>query len=209
MALRLALIEDDALIRDCYFSYLRAQPELTCLFAAGSVEEFFEQAAAHRAPHVVLTDIGLPGKSGLEGIRLIKQQFPEADVLMFTVYGDSSRIFQAVCAGASGYLLKNTPLADVKRAVLDVAGGGSVMSPTIARQVLAHFRPQAPTQAEQLTERERQTIQLLVDGMSYKLAADRLGVTLDTIRNHVRNIYRKLHINSKGELINRHFRGEI
>ena len=219
-ALRVAVIEDDELIRSCYAQYLGRQPELDCLVAAGSVEEFFEWVGATPRPpdmvplppDVVLTDIGLPGKSGLEGIRLIKQQFPKTEVLMITVYTDEERIFQAICAGASGYLLKNTPLPDIKQALLDVAAGGSVMSPSIARRVLAHFRPEgraAQAGHEHLTERERHIAQFIVDGLSYKLAAARLGLSLDTVRGHLKSVYRKLHISSKGELLTRHFRGEL
>ena len=211
--LRVALIEDDELIRSCYAQYLERQPELDSLMVAGSVEEFFALMRAERhPPDVVLTDIGLPGKSGLEGIRLIKQQFAKVEVLMITVYDDEERIFQAICAGASGYLLKNTPLPDIKQAVLDVAAGGSVMSPSIARQVLAHFRPEARAAGagyERLTDRERHIAQFIVDGLSYKLAAGRLGISLDTVRGHIKALYRKLHISSKGELLTRHFRGEL
>ncbi len=211
--LRVALIEDDELIRSCYAQYLERQPELGSLTVAGSVEEFFALMQTDRhPPDVVLTDIGLPGKSGLEGIRLIKQQFPKVEVLMITVYDDEERIFQAICAGASGYLLKNTPLPDIKQALLDVAAGGSVMSPSIARRVLAHFRPEARAAGagyEHLTDRERHIAQFIVDGLSYKLAAGRLGISLDTVRGHIKALYRKLHISSKGELLTRHFRGEL
>ncbi len=212
-ALRVVLIEDDELIRSCYVQYLGRQPELHCLGGAGSVEAFFALMADQETPpDVVLTDIGLPGKSGLEGIRLIKQQYPKTEVLMITVYDDEERIFQAICAGASGYLLKNTPLPDIKQAVLDVGAGGSVMSPSIARRVLAHFRPEdraAQAGHEHLTDRERHIAQFIVDGLSYKLAAARLGLSLDTVRGHLKSVYRKLHISSKGELLTRHFRGEL
>ena len=152
---------------------------------------------------MVLSDIGLPGGlSGIEGIRRIKEVVPKADVLLISVFDDAARVFQALCAGAVGYLVKNTPLVMVKEHLLQVAAGGSPMSPSIARHVVAYFNPK-PTAEEVLSERELQLVQGIEDGLSYKQIAGRLGIAAQTVNSHIRNIYRKMEVNSKAGLLNR------
>lgn len=204
--LPLAIIEDQPAIRLGFAAYLGAQPEFEVVLVADSIEAFLE-ALPHvaRAPKLIVSDIGLPGLSGIEGVGLIRQQLPDAEVIMVSVYQDADRVFQAICAGAVGYLVKNTPLPQLKTALLEVAQGGSPMSPAIARHVVRHFQPK-PTPAEVLTAREQQVVQAIVDGLSYKLIADRLGISLDTVRFFIRQIYRKLHVNSKAEVIARALR---
>ena len=119
---------------------------------------------------------------------------------MISVFTDAARVFQAICAGAVGYLVKNTPLPQLKEGILQVQAGGSPMSPGIARHVIQHFQPQKQT-GEELTPREQQIVQAIVDGLSYKLVADRFSISLDTVRSHIRQIYRKLQVNSKAEVI--------
>jgi len=206
--LTLAIIEDQAAIRAAYSAYLAAQPEFRVVLVAPSVEAFLaglEKLSPADLPVIVLSDIGLPGGvSGIDGVKLIKQQLPEAEVLLISVYNDAARVFQALCAGAVGYLVKNTPLALLKEHLLQVAAGGSPMSPSVARHVVQHFRPvQAP--AEVLSARELQIVQGIEDGLSYKLIADRLGIAMDTVRSHIRTVYRKLEVSSKGELLARRF----
>jgi DNA-binding NarL/FixJ family response regulator len=198
----LAIIEDQPSIRKVFHDYLCAQPEFDCVLTAASVEEFLEKAdSLENQPGVVLSDIGMPGgMSGIEGLPLIKQRLPEAEVLMISVFTDASRVFQAICAGAVGYLVKNTPLPQLKESILQVVAGGSPMSPGIARHVIQHFQPQKQL-GEELTPREQQIVQAIVDGLSYKLVAERLGISLDTVRSHIRQIYRKLQVNSKAEVI--------
>jgi DNA-binding NarL/FixJ family response regulator len=170
------------------------------------VEEFLALLpSAAAAPQLILSDIGLPGRSGIEGLPLIKAQLPEAQVVMLSVYTEAERVYQALCAGAVGYLLKDTPLAQLKEHLLQVAAGGSPMSPGVARHVVQAFqrlaqRP-APTPSEPLTPRELEIVRGIEDGLSYKLIAARLHISLDTVRNHIRNVYRKLQVNSKGELL--------
>ena len=204
--LTLAIIEDQPAIREAYSAYLAAQPEFRVVLVASSVEEFLaELAHLDTMPEVVLSDIGLPGGvSGIEGVKMIKQRLPDAEVLLISVYNDAARVFQALCAGAVGYLVKNTPLNLLKEHLLQVSAGGSPMSPSVARHVVQHFRPvQAP--AEVLSARELQIVQGIEDGLSYKLIADRLGIAMDTVRSHIRTVYRKLEVNSKGELLARRF----
>lgn len=205
--LPLAIIEDQAPIREMLHQYLCAQPEFECVLTAGSMEDFFRQLPAlGTLPTLVLSDIGLPGRTGIEGLPLIMAQLPEAQVLMLSVYTDAPRVFEAICAGAVGYLVKNTPLPLLKAHLLEVAAGGSPMSPAVARHVLQAFRRQPPvavaaTEAARLTAREQEVVTAVEEGLSYKLIADTFGITIDTVKNHLRAVYRKLHINSKGELL--------
>lgn len=200
--LPLAIIEDQPALREAYTRYLCAQPEFRCELVAASVEEFLERLpTVGEPPRIVLSDIGLPGgRSGIEGIPLIRQRLPEAEVLLISVYSDAERVFQALCAGAVGYLLKNTSLAELKAAILQVVEGGSPMSPSVARHVIRHFQP-ARAPAEPLTAREQQIVQGIEDGLSYKLVGARLGITIATVRSHIRQVYRKLEVNSKGEVM--------
>ncbi|MGI4875562.1 MAG: response regulator transcription factor [Janthinobacterium lividum] len=199
-AIPLAIIEDDYSIRQSYHTYLCAQPEFDCVVVAGSVEEFLEALpSAPRPPRLVLSDIGLPGLSGIEGVARIKRVLPRAEVVLITVYSDSERLFQALCAGAVGYLLKSTLLREVKAGLLDVLEGGSPMSPAIARHIVRHFQP-TPVPAEVLSLRERQLVQAIEEGLSYRLVAERLGISLNTVRSHIRRIYAKLEVESKAGL---------
>jgi DNA-binding NarL/FixJ family response regulator len=208
--LRLALVEDDAELRPLYTAYLSAQPELACVLVAASAEDFFQQLPdVLQPPQVVVLDVGLPGRSGLEVLPLLRQRLPQAEVLMHTVFDDADRIYQALCRGASGYVLKNQPLTELKAAVLEVARGGAPMSRAVARQVLAHFKPQPTTQAGLLSEREQQVLEGMVDGLADKQVAARLGLSPDTVRTHVKNIYRKLQVSSRAELLSRHAKGHL
>jgi DNA-binding NarL/FixJ family response regulator len=209
------IVEDDRDIRTGIQKYLSHQQEFLCELAAESVEEFLAKAKHVEFPDVILSDIGLPGMSGIDGMRLIKDDHPDTDIIMLTVYNDWQKIFDSLRAGASGYLVKNTPLAEIKKAIETVRNGGSVMSPEIARKVMEHFSSPIGAQAERnraasvLTPKEKEIVIGLVDGLSYKLLADRLGISIDTIRFHIKNIYKKLHVNSKAEVISKSLRGEI
>ena len=148
--------------------------------------------------------------SGLDGMPLLRTRFPQVDIIVLTVYHDANRIYQALCAGATGYLLKSTSLPAIRDAIGTVRGGGSVMSPDVARKVLAHFQPVRPAAtSSQLTPRERQIVDSLIEGMSYKLIADHLDLSIDTVRFHFRNIYKKLHIDSQTELMAKVLRKEV
>ncbi|GAB2859980.1 response regulator transcription factor [Hymenobacter ruber] len=205
MKIRLAIVEDQPAIREALHTYLCAQPEFECVAVAGSVEELLSLLAnGTAAPRLVLSDIGLPGATGIEGVGLIRELAPQAEVVLITVYQDAERTFQALCAGAVGYLVKSTPLPAIKQALLDVLAGGSPMSPAIARHVMRYFRPAAPGTA--LTPREQQIVEALEQGLSYKLVADRLCISLNTVRAHIRTVYDKLQINSKSELLARNRR---
>ena len=211
--IRIAILEDDPLVRETLVAFFAKQSDFECILAAEAVPQFLRQAEAFSGPgklppDIVLTDIGLPGKSGIEAIPLIKKKFPDVSMVIFSVYADSDRIFKALCAGAVGYLQKDAPLEEVLTAMRLVYLGGSAMSPVIARKVVEYFAPRRVFK-DPLTVKERQVVRAMVDGLSYKMIADRLGISLETVRQHIKNIYRKLHVNSKGEVIARSFRGEI
>ncbi|PHN03789.1 DNA-binding response regulator [Flavilitoribacter nigricans DSM 23189 = NBRC 102662] len=205
--IQVGIIEDDPHIREMVADYLNQQPRIKCSVLGDSVEHFFEIITPQTTLHVLIQDIGLPGKSGLEAISLVKQRFPEVDILMFSIYDDADRVFKAFCAGASGYLLKNTRLDEIQKAVVNIYEGQAAMSPSIAKMVIDYFRP-TPTNAP-LTEKENMVVQLLTDGLSYKMVADRMQISMNTVRSHIRNVYKKLHIHSKAELISKKLKGEI
>jgi DNA-binding NarL/FixJ family response regulator len=207
------IVEDDRDIRVGIQKYLSHQQNFLCEIATETVEEFLIKAKQTEFPDVILSDIGLPGMSGIDGMRLIKEQRPDIDIIMLTVYNDWKKIFDSLRAGASGYLLKNTPLSDIKKAIETVRAGGSVMSPEIARKVMEHFSTastvEQKTPESVLTPKEKEIVVGLVDGLSYKMLADRMNISIDTIRFHIKNIYKKLHVNSKAEVITKSLRGEI
>ena len=204
------IIEDDTEIREGVGSYLRQQADLVCSVSESSVEEFFTALKDGIPPEVILLDIGLPGISGLQAIRFIKEKLPDAAILMFTVHDEPNKIFQALCAGADGYLLKNTPLPKIHEAIHQTAAGGAAMSPQIARRVIESFARGKPSAAQSpLSDREREVVSALVDGLSYKQIADRAGISIDTVRHHIKSIYRKLQVNNKAEVIAMSLRGEI
>jgi DNA-binding NarL/FixJ family response regulator len=206
--INIAIIEDDSLVRHTLTALFEQQDNMLCILAVQSAELFLKKAPEIPCPDIVLSDIGLPGMDGIEAIPLIKRQFPETAIIMLSVYTDNDRIFKALCAGAVGYLEKDTPLDDILDAITAIQKGGSVMSPAIARKVVEYFAPRR-TYKEPLTAKEQQVIAAMVDGLSYKMIADRLSVTLETVRQHIKNIYRKLQVNSKGEVIVKSLRGEI
>ena len=209
--IKVGIVEDNVKIRNLIQRYLDMQDGISCSVAVDSVEEMLDYLKEKELPDILLMDIQLPGMSGIEGIGIIKQDYPEIDIIMLTVYHDSHKIFDSLKAGASGYLLKHTSLPEIKDAVEDLAKGGAPMSPQIARKVIQYFNTnQAKKKPESnLTAREQDIVNGLVDGLSYKMIADRYDISIDTVRAHIRNIYKKLHVNSKAEVIAKSLRGEI
>lgn len=206
--IKIAIIEDDALVRNSLAAFFSQQEEIECLLSVSSAEQFFQKITEIPQLDIVLSDIGLPGMSGIDAIQGIKKKFPDVLIVMLSVYADSDRIFKALCNGAVGYLQKDTPLEDILDCIKIIHKGGSAMSPAIARKVVEYFAPKR-TYNEPLTAKEQQVITAMVDGLSYKMIASRLGITLETVRQHIKNIYRKLHVNSKGEVIVKSLKGEI
>ena len=210
--INLALIEDDPIIRESLATYLGAHPAIEISIVADSVEHFLEQVqqtSRSMQADLLLLDIGLPGMSGLEGIRHIRQKCPDMDIVMLTTFEDDDKIFKALCSGACSYITKRTPLNTILEAVFTIHRGGSYMSPSIARKVVQHFMPKAPKTNDILSPRQQQIVQGLVDGLSYKLIADKLSISIDTVRDHIKHIYRTLEVNGKAEVIRKSLDGEI
>lgn len=207
--LELAIIEDDRLIRESIRDYFADAAQVNCTMAAESVEDFFEQLPHHSSLNTLLLDINLPGISGLDALRLIKDKLPNLEIIMLTIHDKPDYIFKALCSGAIGYLLKDTPLDKIEEAVLTIHNGGSAMSPSIARKVVEYFSPKEKSPESSLTPREQQVVEGLVDGLSYKLIADRYSMSNETVRFHIKNIYKKLHVNSKSEVVSKVLKGEV
>ena len=195
------VVEDHALLCDSVCEVIEGATGSHVL-AFGSCEEALvtePPGKTHPVPAVILLDIGLPGLSGLEGIRLFKERYPETEIVMFTVFDDEARIFEAIAAGATGYLLKSESLPRIAEAIREVLTGGRPMSPEIARLVLERFSRLEPSPTTtDLSDREQETLRLLVDGLAKKEIADRLGISLHTVDTYVRRIYKKLHVNTLG-----------
>jgi DNA-binding NarL/FixJ family response regulator len=208
--IRIGIVEDDDLIRESIQKYLNKQDNFICELGDNCFENFLPRLNEEDSIDVALVDIGLPGMSGINGIKILRKEFPDINIIMLTVYNDSTRIFNSLCAGASGYLLKNTPLEEIKKSIEMLDGGGSPMSPEIARKVIEYFNPKKSAGYNSvLTQKENEIVNALVDGLSYKLVADKMGISIDTVRFHIRHIYRKLHVNSKAEVISKSLKGEI
>lgn len=198
--IRVLIVEDQRVLREGLAFLIDATPGHRCVGSFGSVEE-----ALARLPEadVALMDIGLPGLSGIEGIRLLKERQPGLRLLALTVYDDDERIFQALCAGASGYLLKRTPPARLLQSLRDVMDGGAAMSPEVASRVIVLFRDFRPPEKADyhLTPHELRLLKLLGEGHSYKTAAAELGSSINTVGFHMRSIYTKLQVHSKSEAV--------
>jgi DNA-binding NarL/FixJ family response regulator len=208
--IRVAIIEDQREIRDGLRELIDGADDLRCSAAFGSVEEVLPRIGSD-LPEVVLVDIGLPGRSGIEGIRLLKARYPALVMVVLSVFDDDRRVFEAICAGASGYLLKKTPALRLLQGIRDAAAGGASMSPEIAARVIALFRQTrpAPLEDHDLTPHEIRVLKLLVDGHNYKTAAVELGVSVNTISFHMRRIYDKLHVHTKSEAVAKALRKQI
>lgn len=200
--IRVMIVEDEPDIRSALAALIGATPGYRCVSSFGSMEEALG-GAGQTPPDVVLLDIGLPRISGIEGARLLKDRWPGIAILILTVYDDNNRIFDALCAGACGYLLKNTPPAKLLESIAEVAQGGAPMSPDVARRVVELFRRvRPPDEAEHnLTPHEIRLLKLLVEGHSYKTAAAQLSCSYHTVCFHMRRIYDKLHVHSKAEAV--------
>lgn len=200
--IRLLLIEDDLYIQQALQQYMNYQSEFKLVGVFSSAEEF-EQNPSQMVPDVVILDINLPGKSGIDMIPVVKAHYLETSILMLSVNNDNDSVFRSLQAGADGYLGKETPLEKIKDAIIDLHNGGSPITPAIARKVFNFFNTRNHV-IETLNERERQVVEGIVNGLSYKLVAAELGISIDTVRKYIKSVYRKLHINSKGELMARY-----
>jgi len=199
-------------LRETFQLLLETSPGYTCAGAYPDCRDLVSQLESNPCD-IVLMDIEMPGMNGIEATKIIKENFPGVSVLIQTVFFEDEYIFDAICAGASGYILKSTTPAGYLQAIADVKAGGSPMTPGIARRVLELFKtnlqPQLTNDTYNLTGQEKKVLQLLVEGKSYKLIAAELFVSVDTVKTHVRNIYAKLHVHSGTEAVSKAIRDKI
>ncbi|HEU6447388.1 MAG TPA: response regulator transcription factor [Verrucomicrobiae bacterium] len=203
MDITVSIVEDDAPVRDVLTGWIREANGFKCI----GVHENAEIALAalpEEKPSVVLMDINMPGMSGIECVRRLKPQMMDTQFVMLTVYEDPDHIFKALSSGASGYLLKRTPRAELLAAVRDVHVGGSPMSSNIARKIVQSFQrfsPTSPAEPDSLSPREREVLELLARGYLYKEIADSLHISVPTVNTHIRRIYEKLHVRSRSQAV--------
>jgi len=208
--IKAAIIEDQRDIREGLAMMIRGTDGYRCTGSFRSMEEALEKIGVE-VPDVVLVDIGLPEMSGIEGIPLLKERYPNMLLLMLTVYKDDEMIFDALCAGATGYLLKKTPPARLIESLREAANGGAPMSPEIALRVIKLFRDiRPPERADyKLTPHEIRLLKLLVEGHNYKTAAVEVGISVTTVAFHMRSIYEKLQVHSKSEAVSKALRNRL
>ena len=208
--IRVAVIEDVREVREGLASLFDSHDGFRCAGSYRTMEDALKHLLASR-PDVILTDIGLPGMDGIAGTRSLRQLCPQVPIVALTVYDDDDNVFNAICAGASGYLLKNTAPARLLESIREVAVGGAPMSPEVARRVLLVFREFRPPQRAtyHLTPQETELLKLMIDGHHYKTAADALGITRNTVSFHLKNIYEKLQVHSKTEAVAKALREKL
>jgi DNA-binding NarL/FixJ family response regulator len=199
MNIRIAIFEDNDRLRETLV-YLLKMSDYEVVGDYGRCDDAATVVRVY-TPDVVLMDIDMPGESGIDGVRFIKEARPETAVIMYTVFEDDEKLFQCLCAGANGYLLKKTPPARLFDAIGEVLEGGAPMSPTIARKVLLTFQDRPTTNKYDLSPREKEVLLWLTKGYSIKAIASEMVLAFDTIRAHLKNIYRKLHVNCGKEAI--------
>jgi DNA-binding NarL/FixJ family response regulator len=200
-----SIIEDNRFFRSGWEAIIRGNQDFSLVGSFGGCEEAFQSESLGESD-LCLMDIGLPGISGIEGVRRMKQVYPEVAVIMCTVHDDDISIFESICAGAVGYLLKKTEPDDLLQALKDAAAGGSPMSPSIARRMILSFQTQAGqpvAEDDNLTPREQHILQQMALGRSYGSIAEELEITVDGVRYHIRHIYEKLQVHTRSEAIAR------
>ena len=204
-----SIVEDHQEIREGLRTLVDNAEGYQCIGAYRTMEAALEGLAGNPS-HVILVDLGLPGMSGIDGIREIRARWPAISPIVLTVFEDDARIFQAICAGAAGYLLKKTPPSKLLQSIGEVAIGGAPMSPDVARRVLHLFREFRPPEvAHALTPHELRLLKLMVQGHNYQTASAELGVTTHTISYHMRKIYQKLEVHSKADAVSKALRDRI
>lgn len=205
-----AIVEDDARVRGAVRQLIDGEEDLHCAGAYGSAEQAL-RALGGAPADILLLDIHLPGMDGNDAVRLFHERFPQMPIVMFTVFEDDRRIFTSLCNGATGYVLKKTPPPKLLQALRDVRDGGAPMSSEIARRVVELFRRMRPQElaADPLTATEVRLLSHLAEGLSYQAAAEQMQISINTVRDHIRSIYEKLHVHSKSAAVSKALRAGI
>ena len=211
MEIKVAIFEDNNNMREGLYQLINGSQGFTCTGAFPNCDDLVRRIK-NSNPDVIVMDIEMPGISGIEGVKVIKENFPGIKILMETIFEDDAKIFDSICAGAEGYILKNTAPVEILGAIKEIYEGGSPMTPTIANRVLKMVKSQRVSGSENqfnLTDREKEILSCLVEGMSYKLIADECTISIDTVNVHVKNIYKKLQVHSKSEAVVKAIKGNI
>jgi DNA-binding NarL/FixJ family response regulator len=202
----IGIIENNNILRQNLVQFFNRQQGMSCTHEAAHTTDFFQKTSASTSLHVVLHEFDGRRESAAKDISFMKKSYPKTEVIIFSKNDDSDSVMKAFYAGATGYLTKNTSLQKIKEAVMETCEGRSFLSPTVARRLVEHFSPKK--RGAELTPKESQLVQCLADGLSYKLAADQLSVSVNTVLFHIRNLYKKLGVNSKSEVVALRLRGE-
>jgi DNA-binding NarL/FixJ family response regulator len=211
MEIKVAIFEDNNNMREGLFQLINGSQGFICTGAFSNCDDLVKRIEKSN-PDVIVMDIEMPGISGIEGVKLVKENFPEMKILMETIFEDDKKIFDSICAGAEGYILKNTAPVEILSAIKEIYEGGSPMTPTIANRVLKMVKSQRAKDSKNifnLTDREKEILSCLVEGMSYKLIADECTISIDTVNVHIKNIYKKLQVHSKSEAVAKAIKGKI
>jgi DNA-binding NarL/FixJ family response regulator len=208
--IRVAIVEDDRATREGLCVLIDGTPGFACTGTWRSVEDAL-RANFRETPDVLLLDIHLPGILGSEGVRLFRERFPSMQILMLTVYAGQDKVFESICNGATGYLLKKTPPGRLLDAIREAHDGGAPMSPEVARKVITVFQKTGPPEKfdENLTPQEQRLLKLLSEGNSYQEMADALEISLNTVRTYIRSVYEKLHVHSRSEAVSKALRNRL
>lgn len=209
--IKVAIFEDNPNYRVGLYQLINGSEGFECVGAFEDCTNLV-QRVRDRQPDIIMMDIEMPGINGIQGVQILKEEFPDLKVMMQTIFEENEKIFQSILAGASGYILKNTPPSGILDSIKEIYDGGAPMSPSIAVKVLKMLinKPESPKgNSFNLSVREKEILALLVKGMSYQLIAEKCFVSIDTVRTHVKNIYDKLHVHSKTEAVLKAIKGNI
>ena len=209
--IRVTIFEDNRNLREGLLQLINGSEGFRCSGAFANCIQIIKDID-ETAPDVILMDIEMPGISGIEAVKLAKEKFPAIKILMETIFDDNDKIFQSICNGAEGYILKNTPPVQILSAIKEIYEGGAPMTPSIASKVLKMFKnkPSENTSEQfNLTEREKEILKCLVEGMSYKMIGESCFISIDTVSGHIKNIYKKLQVHSKSEAVAKAIKGRI
>ena len=211
MDIRVTIFEDSESLRISLYHLINESPGFRCIAAHEDCLNLMENVVKTK-PEVVLMDIQMPGINGIEAVIMLKEKYPDIKILMQTIFEDNEKIFQSILAGASGYILKNTSPARILEFIKETYEGGAPMSPTVGTKVLKMVTEKSTSVKPinfNLSDREKEVLSSLVEGMSYKMIADACFISLDTVRSHIKSIYEKLHVHSKGEAVAKAIKGRI
>ena len=209
--LRVTIFEDNRILREGLTQLIGGSPGFICAGAFANCSNLVNDIE-NTSPDVILMDIEMPGMNGIDAVKIVKRQFPNVKIMMETIFDENDKIFQSICNGAEGYILKNTAPAQLLSAIKEIYEGGAPMTPIIASKMLKMFKKQSAENISEefnLSDREKEILKCLVEGMSYKMIADACFISTDTVNGHIKNIYKKLQVHSKGEAVAKAIKGRI